>query len=613
MKNYKKNLILSILITVILYSNLYSGTYEIEPDVNNCVPGKLSTSEKTKILNLINNIRARHKMGALTWNEAKDILPQSAALSMAATGIMSHDPVSGKCSSKNSDDGRKQSNLMLGYRSAGMETPKSEDAIIGWLIDANNAGALETVGHRRLIINPFLKSTCFGKVDAPHPTKSGYQINAAALWGITSDAMEPAPITSSCENDFVAYPYGNYPVKWVDKTFYLNFCPIPDKNTWWAAGPTHCDLSKATITMKDESGKSITVSDIQFDYSGWGALTNNLSWKAAGLKDSVKYTVKITNVTIAGTVREFEYWFKITDDPVTPLAEVPKLVLPLNNAKDITVPVTFKWNKSKNAISYDIQGSLSSTFTYINFEEKELKDTSYQLTQGLTNGNKYYWRVVAYNADGIPSKYSDVWIFNTKEVIPDPPVITYPNANDNNVNRCAMYRWTEINEAIYYNLQISTTDKFDASSIVVDKKELTDNRYELTMEQALEKFTNYYCRVNASINAETTTKWSEIVSYKTNDRFTSIEDTEISGAVVTCFPNPVINKLNISINSDRNNNATIEIYNILGMKIKDLFNGVLEVGTNNYIFNSDGLLEGIYFCKVVVGNNYKIIPINFNK
>jgi hypothetical protein len=92
---------------------------------------------------------------------------------MVATGVMSHDPVAGKCSGALSDKGRKESNLSFASSSsAGVTNRSYNDHIIGWLIDDHNTPP-ENVGHRRLIINPFLKSTAYGQASGSHPTQAG--------------------------------------------------------------------------------------------------------------------------------------------------------------------------------------------------------------------------------------------------------------------------------------------------------------------------------------------------------------------------------------------------------------------------------------------------------
>lgn len=597
-----KNLLMLFIASIISVNvNVYAEIYEVEPDVNNCTRGKFSQEGKNQIIKLINDIRARHKIAPIPWNEQGEIFAQAAALSIAATGIISHGAVSGKCSDANSNTGREESNLSIVRSSSpGLHTTY-EEHIIGWLIDDDNVSTLSGVGHRRFIINPYAKSASYGQVvDAPHPTSSG-SIGAAAFWGITADNMGP----SACENDFIAYPYENYPPAWVNKSFYLSFTPLID-NTFYPFTP--CDFSKARITMKDEQENNITVNSIAYDYQAGGGLRNNISWLAVGLRDSVKYTITIDSILIGGNARKYEYWFKLTDESVVPLAEVPTLVSPANNSQNIEAPVTFVWNKAENAEYYSIQGSLTSNFMNIAFEANKLEDTTYTLTEPLTSNSVYYWRIAAYNIDSVSSEYSEIWTFKSKEILFASPVLIYPEANNEDIARRDEYVWNSVDGVDYYNLQIARTSDFSATSIVVEQKEINDTTYYLTETQMLDEFTNYYWRVNATLLSGNNTDWAIPIQYKTNDMISSIVTFE-NGTTVTCYSNPFANQTTIFINSSTNTFVNIEIFNMLGAKVIDLYSGNLEFGMNEFKFESEYLTKGVYFLKILLDGNIVVEKI----
>ena len=289
-------------------NNIFAQVYEKTPDVNNCEKGALTLTEKNKVLNLINEIRRHHDLGELKWSNSKEKYPQSAALSMLATGIGGHGATSGKCCNADSDTGRAHSNLGL-RTSTSNELYPSEAQIYRWLIDNNNASEPSGVGHRRSVINPFLSSTCFGRAEGKHPTNTGYYLITAALWAGTSDEYQ----ASSCKNDFIAYPFKNYHIDWVDPSFYLSFSPIADPS-WYGGGYNTVRFDKAVITMI-AAGKSVQIVDVHYDYQIKGGVANNLSWKVVGgLKNEVRYYVTISNVIVNGAEREYSYWFKLTNN-----------------------------------------------------------------------------------------------------------------------------------------------------------------------------------------------------------------------------------------------------------------------------------------------------------
>jgi len=595
-----------------------ASIYEIEPNVDNCTPGKFSQAEKDKIIKLVNDIRARHKIAPIPWNEEGAIYAQAGALSNAASGVFGHAPTPGtKCHSTASDKGRDESNIHQTLRSAGSPPPTSAATIISWLKDDHppNTATNTCTGHRRLVINPYIKSFAFGSVDAKHPTQAGTDIYAATFWGGKPSTGDNYGGNGS-ENDYIAYPYENYPPAWVNKANILSFHPLVD-NTWYPFTPVI--FTNATVTMTDENGNNVTVTNVGWDDpnnpNAPGMLRYAIIWRAVGLKDSVKYTVKINNILIGGVARNYEYWFKLTDEPPippNPLAAVPTLVLPANNAQNVDAPVTFKWNKSENAVSYSIQGSLVDNFMYIAFEANDLTDTTFTLSE-LTSNNLYFWRVAANNIDGIASDYSAVWQFRSKEILPDPPVLIYPEPDivNENVARRVEFVWGAVNNAESYDLSVSKIISQTQADEVVFQKVTDATTYYLTEAQMLEEFTDYYFRIAATLFTGSTV-WSEPVRFKTNDKISSIAIFE-NGTTVTCYPNPFATKATISINSISSSFVSVEIFDMLGVKVADLYSGDLDAGNNEFNFTPENLTSGVYFCKITIGKNYRIIPLNFQQ
>ena len=596
MKFYK--LIALIICFIILSSNISAQVYEVEPNVANCECGSLTMTEKQKIINFINKVRKHHKLGEIVWSNKHDKRVQSAALSMLATGIISHSPVSGKCSSADSDSGRASSNLSI-KSSTVNDGFSSIEHLIGWLKDNHSQTQPHSVGHRRLIINPFLSATCLGKAEGPHPTNTGWYLGTAALWGINTDVMAP----STCANDFVAYPYENYPIDWVDKTFYLSFSPLADPSWWWG-GKNKVAFDNAVITMTTESGQAVQVSDKAYDYDAWGCFINNLSWKVVGgLKDEVKYFVKISNVIVNGSTREYSYWFKLTNQDDDPVAVAPELILPVNGEQniDLTNPVCFRWKRGQNLTKYELQLSYSKDFTYI-FDNFETSDTNMYVST-LVSGQQFYWRVAGFPSGSDTPLYSSVWSFTTKAEVIDPPLILNPKNNAVNVYQREVYRWTNINSAIHYRIQISENE---TNKIVVDESEIVDTTYYLTAEQALEKNTSYSCRVSANLSNGTATAWSDIVKFTTGDNYSSINEPEqLVSSII--YPNPTRMSFAVSMTLESPaNNLTISITDVNGRIIKKENYGYVTAGNLTYYFNTGKLSNGIYNIILTIDGKSKV-------
>ncbi|MFH0991383.1 MAG: choice-of-anchor X domain-containing protein, partial [bacterium] len=90
----------------------------------------------------------------------------------------------------------------------------------------------------------------------------------------------------------------------------------------------------------------------------------------------------------------------------------PMLASPSNNATNQTINLTFYWNLSSGAVSYQIQASSGNTFTTPLFNDSLV--TTYYRAFGPFDGNTtYYWRVRAKSAVGW-SAWSEVRNFTTR-------------------------------------------------------------------------------------------------------------------------------------------------------------------------------------------------------
>ena len=66
------------------------------------------------------------------------------------------------------------------------------------------------------------------------------------------------------------------------------------------------------------------------------------------------------------------------------------------------------------------------------------------------------------------------------------------------------------------------------------------------------------------------------------------------------FPNPFNPTTKISFNLPVNSNVSLEIYNLVGEKVKDVYNGALEAGSHTYEVNGSDLSSGIYVYRLTV-------------
>ncbi|MGM0745912.1 MAG: PQQ-binding-like beta-propeller repeat protein, partial [Bacteroidota bacterium] len=104
----------------------------------------------------------------------------------------------------------------------------------------------------------------------------------------------------------------------------------------------------------------------------------------------------------------------INDAPAT-LPEIVQLISPTDEAADIPVTPTLKWEPAEGAGLYQVQVSTDENFTILVADQGEIEQTEYQVP-GLSFETTYYWRVRGDSNNG-PGDWSSAWSFNTESTV----------------------------------------------------------------------------------------------------------------------------------------------------------------------------------------------------
>lgn len=275
--------------------------YSVQPDLGTCRAGTLKPEVGQRVLAVLNNIRAYHGLPPVAYANGDEANVMQSALMQAANGSLSHTPpTSWNCYTAAGATASAQSNLYIGLGN-GLSYTRNDDIVIGWLTDVDNL-VLNSVGHRRWLLYPFLSTVAYGRVAGRYQLSN--KADAAALKIINSAQATPASLP-----DFVAYPYQDYPLRYFANGALFSFGVIANKNSAFGANAT-VNFSQATIQVRERGGGNLTVSQIAFDNDGFG-LPNNLQWQVAGLRNNVTYDVTIDRVNVGGTLRTYTYFFRL--------------------------------------------------------------------------------------------------------------------------------------------------------------------------------------------------------------------------------------------------------------------------------------------------------------
>ena len=111
-------------------------------------------------------------------------------------------------------------------------------------------------------------------------------------------------------------------------------------------------------------------------------------------------------------------------------------------------------------------------------------------------------------------------------------------------------------------------------------------------------------------NYSVTTNETKLYDYKLTgikkNQHSAVDISELNSVV---YPNPYNSTTNLIVYSPISTNSKVELYNILGEKQMEIYNGKLRKGANKFIVSTNNLSSGIYFLTVETEKNVTQIKI----
>ncbi|MCX7876836.1 MAG: fibronectin type III domain-containing protein [Melioribacteraceae bacterium] len=242
--------------------------------------------------------------------------------------------------------------------------------------------------------------------------------------------------------------------------------------------------------------------------NGGNFLNPNTLTDANGKTKNVFTVSNITNTKHIITATDDLSRKGSSEEIITVAVEVPILVSPLNNSKNVNLENTFIWNVINNATGYEFQLSTDNSFNNVIINqfvtENKINISSLELEK------KYFWRVRSRKGNGL-SNWSEVWSFNTLPKKPMKPNLISPINNTVNQNVITNLRWQKIDNADKYNLQIAEDLNFN--KIIIDKNDIEESNFRVN---TLTNQKKYFWKVKA-INQSGESEFSEIWNFTTID------------------------------------------------------------------------------------------------
>lgn len=192
----------------------------------------------------------------------------------------------------------------------------------------------------------------------------------------------------------------------------------------------------------------------------------------------------------------------------TSLFQTPILASPNNNSNGISISDTLRWFIVSGTDKYRLEINEQSDFlgTMI-FNADTLRDTIFILT-GLAYNETYYWRVTALNNFGFSSDMSAAFSFKTKLMN---VILNLPENNTTRMDLTPTLKWTSIEAADKYKLEVNTAPDFSGTIIFIADSLIDTIK---TLDSLTNNFT-YYWRVTALDNSGNFSDPSNIFKFTT--------------------------------------------------------------------------------------------------
>jgi uncharacterized protein YkwD len=278
--------------------------YKIQPNIETCFAGELQESAKQEALQVVNTIRRLHGLETVTYDYASDEGVMNASLMMAANNKISHSfSASEACYTETGNVAAGSSNV--GLSSGNHAFRPIETGIIGFMTEVNNIKS-KNIGHRRWLLDPFLKQIAYGRV----AQRLG---NNTSMDGSAMKVRYPSIVatasTSMAKNAIIAYPYHDYPAKYFDRQSPLSLSILADPGNWLKNQNVDFSMVQVIVTS---NGIPVTITDLSYGTNGYG-LPNSLQFLITDIHYNQTYDVALQNVKINGVLTDLLYWFNVVE------------------------------------------------------------------------------------------------------------------------------------------------------------------------------------------------------------------------------------------------------------------------------------------------------------
>ena len=228
------------------------------------------------------------------------------------------------------------------------------------------------------------------------------------------------------------------------------------------------------------------------DYIKYSTVTGTSYTNTSYIENGNTYYYKVRALDANGTAGAWSSVVSVTYKQTLPAPTV-------TGGKDSQGRPTLKWNAVSGAAKYEVYRARSKDGDYIKYST--VTGTSYTNTSYIENGNTYYYKVRALDANGTAGAWSSIVSVTYKQTLPAP---TVTGGNDSQGR--PTLKWKAVSGAAKYEVYRARSLNGD----YIKYSTVTGTSYTIT--SYIENGNTYYYKVRALDANGTAGAWSSVVS-----------------------------------------------------------------------------------------------------
>jgi hypothetical protein len=279
----------------------------------------------------------------------------------------------------------------------------------------------------------------------------------------------------------------------------------------------------------------------------------------------------------------------------------PTLLYPFNQAKLLNDSLVFvNWSPTGRYDYCNLQISDDSNFANMVIDTSLWVDTRF-FTK-LENNSTYFWKVRTYYKDKL-SEWSTVREFTLTQ-----PYLSLINPNGNEVFRKDSNIIITWNTNLQDSLKITLLQNDEEILVLADSLYSYSNSFKWTIPMNVPDGKFYKIKVQKIKDG------SELAISQDNFTITSSSGVNdvINNFVLTYYPNPVNDKIDLNLELDNSDFTSIKILDIMGRTSLEVLREYLTNGKYRFSVNTQSLPNGVYFLQLTNGTivNTQTLLIN---